>query len=234
MSTELQRLIAELPDTGIARAGRLGLELAPCIEPDDWRRLVTHLARLAHTATGSRQTITAWLGDALAYAEASYRGRIATCAYEAGLEPGTLRNAKMVCCRIPVSCRHDGLTWSHHCEVGLTFDDPAEIERWLALAEKEKLSTRELRKRIRAENASQSQQWDTSAAAESAETFHLLRDLRTACRALDQRDAVWRRWSPASSRLALAEMKALADFVDHLRARALSAASAAPRDIQAN
>ena len=102
---------------------------------------MAHLARLARTTTGARQTLTAWLGDALAYGEIRYRGRIATCAGEAGLEPGTLRNAKMVCSRIPVSCRHDALSWTHHCEVGLAFADPAEIEQWLALAEREKLST---------------------------------------------------------------------------------------------
>ena len=80
MRTELQRLMAELPGAGIVRAGRLGLELTPHIERDAWHRLVAHLAHLAHTTTGARQTITAWLGDALAYGEASYRGRIATCA----------------------------------------------------------------------------------------------------------------------------------------------------------
>ena len=82
MRTELQRLVAELPGAAITRAGRLGLELAPQIEPDAWRRLVAHLARLAHTTTGARQTITAWLGDALAYGELAYRGsRFGTFTY---------------------------------------------------------------------------------------------------------------------------------------------------------
>jgi hypothetical protein len=150
MRTEVQQLAAELPGTGIARAGRLGLALEPQLDLEAWRCLVAHLARLTRTTTGARQTLTAWLGDALAYGDIRYRGRIKTCAGEAGLEPGTLRNAKMVCSRIPVSCRHDALSWSHHCEVGLAFADPAEIEQWLALAEREKLSTAGLRKRIRA------------------------------------------------------------------------------------
>ena len=147
------------------------------IEPDAWRRLVAHLARLAHTTTGARQTITAWLGDALAYGEASYRGRIATCAGEAGLEPGTLRNAKMVCSRIPVSCRHDGLSWTHHCEVALAFANPTEIEQWLALAEKEKLSTGDLRKRIRAHIAGGRQDQGAAVSPRSMEAFELLREL---------------------------------------------------------
>ena len=234
MPTELQQLVAELPGGAVIRAGRMGLELAPGIEPEHWRHLVTQLARLAHSAVGARQTVTAWLGDALAYAETSYRGRIVTCAYEAGLEPGTLRNAKMVCCRIPVSCRHDGLTWSHHCEVGLAFDDRTEIERWLAMAEKENLSTRELRRRIRADIASRVEDPGTSADSVSIDAFQMLRELRSICRALDQRRAVWRRWSPATARLGLQELDPLADFIDHLRTRALSGASSRPRDIQAN
>lgn len=234
MPTELQQLVAELPGGAVIRAGRMGLELAPGIEPAHWRHLVTHLARLAHTATGARQTVTAWLGDALAYAEVSYRGRIVTCASEAGLEPGTLRNAKMVCSRIPVSCRHDGLTWSHHCEVGLAFDDPAEIERWLALAEREQLSTRDLRRRIRTRVAGVGKSQSVAADSKSVETFQLLRELRAACRVLDQRRTVWNQWPPGAARLALQEVKPLVDIIDHLRSRALGKTSALPRDVQAN
>jgi hypothetical protein len=234
MQTEVQRLAAELPGAAITRAGRLGLELVPKIERDAWRRLVAHLARLAHTTTGARQTITAWLGDALAYGEASYRGRIATCASEAGLEPGTLRNAKMVCSRIPVSCRHDGLSWTHHCEVALVFSNPAEIEQWLALAERDKLSTRDLRKRIRAHLAGRYQGQRAAVPGGSVEAFELLRELRAACRMLDQSREMCRRWSSSSARSALQEMKSLVDFIDGLRARALGSASVMPRDIQAN
>ena len=234
MPTELQRLVGELPGTGIARAGRLGLELAPQLDQAAWRHLVTHLARLARTTTGARQTLTAWLGDALAYGELSYRGRIATCATEAALEPGTLRNAKMVCSRIPVSCRHDGLTWTHHCEVALAFADPAEIERWLALAENEKLSTRELRRRIRSHLAGRRQTEDPTVSPESADTFQMLRELRAACRLLEQHRNVWRRWPSGVARLALEEIKPLVKFVDRLRTRALQATSKEPRDLQSN
>jgi hypothetical protein len=234
MQTEVQRLVAELPGTGITQASGLGLELAPHIEPDAWRGLVAHLARLAHTTTGARQTITAWLGDALAYGEVNYRGRIATCAGEAGLEPGTLRNAKMVCSRIPMSCRHDGLSWTHHCEVALALANPAEIEQWLALAERDKLSTRDLRKRIRAHVAHRREDRGASPGSGSVETFQLLRELRAACRMLDQRRNAWRRWPPQTAGMALREVQPLADFIDGLRARALKGAPGPPRDIQDN
>ena len=178
--------------------------------------------------------MTAWLGDALAYGEIRYHGRITTCAGEAGLEPGTLRNAKMVCSRIPVSCRHDALSWTHHCEVGLAFADPAEIERWLALAEREKLSTAGLRKRIRAHIAGRRQDQGAAAHSGSVEAFQLMREVRAVCRMLDQRRDIWKRWAPGTARMALQEVKPLADFIDRLRACALGSSSAPPRDIQDN
>jgi len=234
MRTDVEQLVAELPRIGIAQAGRLGLTLPPQLDLEAWRCLVAHLARLTRTTTGARQTLTAWLGDALAYGEIRYRGRIATCAGEAGLEPGTLRNAKMVCSRIPVSCRHDALSWTHHCEVGLAFADPAEIERWLALAEREKLSTAGLRKRIRAHIARRRQDQDAAAHTRSVEAFQLLRELRAACRLLDQRRDIWQRWPSSIVRMALQETKPLADFIDRLRACALGGSSAPPRNIQDN
>ena len=233
MQTDVEQLIAELPRIGIAQAVRLGLTLPPQLDLEAWRCLVAHLARLTRTTTGARQTLTAWLGDALAYGEASYRGRIVTCAGEAGLEPGTLRNAKMVS-RTPVSCRHDALSWSHHCEVGLAFGDPVEIERWLVLAEREKLSTGELRRRIRTHVAGRHQGQRAAVPGGSVEAFELLRELRAGCRMLDQRRDVWRRWPPNTAQMALQEAKPLADFIDHLRARALGGSSAPPHDIQAN
>jgi hypothetical protein len=173
------------------------------------------------TTTGARQTLTAWLGDALAYGEHRYRGRIKTCAGEAGLEAGTLRNAKMVCSRIPVSCRHDALTWSHHCEVGLVFFDPGEIEHWLNLAEQEKLSTKDLRRRIRGHQARVRGGAVKAPPLRSVATFQLMRDLRATARMLEQNREHWRKWSPAAAQSALQELRDLTEFVDELRARAL-------------
>ena len=234
MRTDVQQLVAELPGTAIAHAGRLGLALAPQLDLETWRYLVAHLARLTRTTTGARQTLTAWLGDALAYGEISYRGRIVTCAGEAGLEPGTLRNAKMVCSRIPVSCRHDALSWTHHCEVGLAFANPGEIERWLAVAEAEKLSTAALRKRIRAHIANRHRTGAAAGALRSVETFQLMRELRATCRVVVQHRNLCRTWSPATARSALEEIQPLTDFVDAVRARALGSSSPPPGDIQAN
>jgi hypothetical protein len=184
MRTEVDDLLAALPAAGITRATRLGLALAPQIEDDAWRKLVAQVAGLARGATLSRQTLTAWLGDALAYGGDRDRGFIAECAAAAGLDAGTLRNAKMVCARIPVSCRHDALTWTHHCEVGLAFSDPAEIERWLALAERERLSTSALRSRVRMHVATCPGAVPRRFADASVAAFRLMRELRAVGRSL--------------------------------------------------
>ena len=96
MQTDVPHLLAALPSTGIDRATRLGLSLAPEMEIDAWRHLVARVAGLARTATGARQTLTAWLGDALAYGGTRGRGLISECAEAAGFDAGTLRNAKSV------------------------------------------------------------------------------------------------------------------------------------------
>jgi hypothetical protein len=233
MRTDVQQLVAALPRTGIAHATRLGLALAPEMETEVWRDLVAHLTSLARTATGARQTLTAWLGDALAYGELRYRGQIAACAEAAGLDAGTLRNAKMVCRRIPMSCRHDALSWTHHCEVGLAFSDLGEIEGWLALAEGEKLSTAELRKRIRAHIASGHRNAASATPLGSVGAFALMRELRATCRTLGQQRTLWHHWSPATAQSALLEVRALTDFVDELRARALQPA-VRPFDLESN
>ena len=233
MRTDVQQLVAELPGAGIAHASRLGLALAPQIDPETWRHLVAHLSRLTRTTTGARQTLTAWLGDVLAYGEIRYRGRITTCAGAAGLEPGTLRNAKMVCSRIPVSCRHDALSWTHHCEVGLAFADSGEIERWLAMAESEKLSTAELRKRIRTHIANRHRTTASATSVGSVEAFALMRELRATCRTLGQQPTRWHHWTPATAQSALQELRVLTDFVDELRARALQPA-VRPFDLESN
>ena len=231
MRTEVQQFRAALPAESIDRATSLGLALAPNMSTDEWRKLVTQVAGLASRMNGSRQTLTAWLGDALAYGSARGAGLITECAEAAGLDPGTLRNAKMVCSRIPLSCRHDTLSWTHHCEVGLAFSQPDEIERWLALAETERLSTRELRRRVRAHLSADHRQHG-QALAGSVTVFRLMRELRAVGRSLVRERRFWGQWSPSTAELALQELQSLADFVDVVRARAASSKS--PANLVAN
>jgi hypothetical protein len=234
MRTDVDQLVRELPEAGVARATRLGLVLNPGLETEAWRGLVTHVARLVRTSAGARQTLTAWLGDVLAYGETGGRGLIAECATATGINPGTLRNAKMVCLRIPVSCRRDTLSWTHHCEVGIAFANPQEIERWLTIAESEDLSAMALRRRIRSHMAIRHEQRGAIPDERSITAFQLLRELRAGDRMLDRHRVAWREWSPGAAKLALQELRAITDFVDTMRARALEPTSPRPQDIEAN
>ena len=234
MRTDVDQLVRELPEAGIARATRLGLVLNPGLETEAWRGLVTHVARLVRSSTGARQTLTAWLGDVLAYGETGGRGLITECAAATGINPGTLRNAKMVCLRIPVSCRRDTLSWTHHCEVGIAFAEPQEIGRWLEVAELEGLSAMALRRRIRSHVASLHEQRGASPGESAITAFQLMRELRAGDRFLDQHRAAWRQWTPSAAQFALQELRAVTDFVDTLRARALEPPAPRPHDIEAN
>lgn len=215
MRTELIQLVAALP-VRVAHAGRLGLVL-PSETPASLRlELFARLTHMCRTATGERHTLTAWLGDLLVSTGRLRRGQITAYAIAAGLDAGTLSNAKLVCSRIPVSCRHEGLSWSHHCEVAMVFSASAEIERWLARAEAEKLSTAELRRSIRWHLATSLR----SATPPRADIFTLLRELRAASRTCERLKSVWQIWPPCSRRLALEELQPLAEFMDHLHRRA--------------
>lgn len=216
MQTELHQLIDALPSAGVIRAGKLGLELAPVLSLEEHRALLSRLTHLTRSTAGHRHTLTAWLGDLLVHGKPLRRGQITDCALAAGLEPGTLRNAKLVCTRILPSCRHDALSWSHHCEVALAFMAPADIERWLTLAETEALATNELRRRIRAHLAGAR---PVAPDSQPPFIFDLMRELRAAARVADQRRNLWHRWPPSACRRAVEELQPLLDFVERIRAR---------------
>lgn len=231
MPTDLKQLIASLPRAAVAHATRLGLALVPTLEPGARRDLVSQLSRLARSATSDRRTVTAWVGDLLAYGGRLQRGQIAEFAAATGLEAGTLRNSKLVCLRIPLSRRHDTLSWSHHCEVGLAFADPEKIEHWLATAERERVATAELRRRIRLHVATSSR---ASTAVELASGFRLMRELRAAARAAEQQRSVWTRWPAPTAQLALEELHPLVTFLDTMRAAVLVKATHPPSDLGVN
>ena len=229
MQPDHQRFLAALPDGLVQAATRHGLTPAASLDADSWSKLVSTLAKMAGRVSQGRDTLTAWLGDVLVYGGGKkFRGQIAEYANAAGLSPGTLRNAKMVCSRIPVSWRHDTLSWAHHCEVGSAFTRSKDIKYWLGLAASEGLSSRNLRKRIRRHLAGSLPPRPGACAA--AAPFTILRELRVAGRLVQTHAGVWTDWSPATCRLALTEVTPLADFIDGLRVRigcdpALKAAS---------
>jgi hypothetical protein len=140
-------------------------------------------------------------------------------AYAAGLHPTTLRNAKLVCSRIPVSCRRDELSWSHHCEIGKTFTAANDITHWLQVAVEEKLTRTELRQRIRMQRASPALAAPDGSPLDT-EHFSLLRELRAIDRHLQKSRPLWEQWSGQSCRLAQAELESLAAFVQAIQDKA--------------
>ncbi len=220
----LNPLLGDLPQEHIQQASPLGLALRPGMDLQTWSALVATVAQSAGRITRNRDTLTAWLGDLLAYGRGRYRGQITEYAEAAGLDPGTLRVAKLVCSRIPVLSRHNALSWSHHCEVGRALKDPVEIKRWLELAVAEALSVRALRKRIRLHLA------DVAAPDRALATvgvppavLTLLNELRAAGRIVAKHPKIWATWTPAMCELALAEMNPLVELIDAMRSRAGSA-----------
>jgi len=110
----------------------------------------------------------------------------------------------------------------------LAFSDAREIEEWLTLAEREGLSTSELRRRIRSHQAS------VVTEALSTAPYSVLRELRAACRVVERERHLWRSWSPGASRAALVELQPLVALVSALRARALQAGCEVPDDPSLN
>ncbi|MBI2515995.1 MAG: hypothetical protein HYV95_03690 [Opitutae bacterium] len=218
-------LFASLPGEHVTEATRLGLKLSSTVDGQAWSRLVVQLAKIAGSVTRRSDTLTAWLGDVLVYGEEKkYRGQITEYARAAGLHPTTLRNAKLVCARIPVSCRRDALSWAHHCEIGKAFRDAPEIANWLDLSAKENLSRTELRQRIREQ---QRRPEYSSARGNPLETdsFGMLRDLRALDRQISNRRSTWVTWSPSACRLALTEMRELVTFLQTIQAKAVASQS---------
>jgi hypothetical protein len=213
-------LLAALPQEHIETASRLGLSLKPDLNLENWSRLVAAVVQMTGQASSRRNTLTAWLGDLLAFGGGKYRGQITEYAKAADLDPGTLRVTKMVCSRIPLLCRHNALSWSHHCEVGKAVKDPAEIKTWLDTAAREGLSVVALRKRIRQHLAGPTRPDGGPSPAGAAAPFTLLRELRAVGRFVKNHREVWREWSPATCESALSEMEPIIDFLAELNARA--------------
>lgn len=213
MRPDHERFLPVLPGDPVRESTRLGLTLARDVDAATWSELVARLVQTAGLLSGHRDTLTAWLGDVLAYGAGKYRGQIAEYANAAGLSPGTLRDAKLVCSRIPFASRREELSWSHHCEIGKAFSTLPEIEHWLGVAISERLSTAALRKRIRA-HLSQSRPPTNMVDVPS---FRLMRDLRAMDRMLRSNRGLWAAWTADVQGRAGSELRTLVEFAATLK-----------------
>lgn len=90
-----------------------------------------------------------WLGDWIIYGEATYGEKYAQAMESTGLNKDTLRHYVWVCSRVAPSRRVEGLHFTTHAKVAAL--TPKEQRRWLALAKREGLSSRDLELRIQEE-----------------------------------------------------------------------------------
>jgi N6-adenosine-specific RNA methylase IME4 len=88
-----------------------------------------------------------WLGDWLNYGENKYGEKYSQALDETDFAYGTLRNFASVAAHIELSRRRDDLDFKDHTEVA--YLDPEEQDKILDLAEKNKLSTRDIRKMVK-------------------------------------------------------------------------------------
>lgn len=88
-----------------------------------------------------------WIGDWITFGNARFGEKYSRAARITGYDPQTLMNMAYVASRFDFSRRREKLSWSHHAE--LAAQAPEEQERWLDLAERERLSVHSLRLELR-------------------------------------------------------------------------------------
>jgi hypothetical protein len=93
-----------------------------------------------------------WVGDWLRFGNARYGEKYARAIRITGYDAQTLMNMVWVASRFEISRRREKLSWSHHVELA-AFDEVTQ-ERWLARAEADRLSIRDMRELIRVERRS--------------------------------------------------------------------------------
>lgn len=89
-----------------------------------------------------------WIGDWVRYGNGRWGEKYKEASKITGYDVQSLRNMVYVAGRVEVSRRRYKLTWSHHAEVSSL--DRAEQDRWLELAEAERMSVADLRIELRA------------------------------------------------------------------------------------
>lgn len=120
---------------------------ADALKPEDFNCIFRSVVRFAKASN--------WLlGDTLLLCERRWgvtqvQSKYAEAVQATGLSNGTLRNIVATCRAFPPERRHERLSFSHHQEAACFQSSPEARETYLLLAESEKLSCPDLRKRLR-------------------------------------------------------------------------------------
>ena len=88
-----------------------------------------------------------WLGDWLRFGNAKFGERYVRATRITGYDVQTLMNMVYVASRFEPGRRREQLSWSHHAELAAL--EPDDQDHWLALAEEQRLSVRDLRGELR-------------------------------------------------------------------------------------
>ncbi len=185
---------------GRAKIERNGLIIEDGLDPKEWiSEVIVPLRSMIETMNGS---MLWWWGDALNYGERNYGEMYSQALNESDYAYGTLRNAKYVAERIPLSRRHDNLSWSHHAEVA----SEEQQDQWLKRAETEQLSKSDLRKAIRQSKAVYNDAPNTDAGQ-----FEAIRGAKELRAYLPKTPDEVAKWTPDRCRLWLDDLRPIAD-----------------------
>jgi hypothetical protein len=124
------------------RTTTLGLPLREGLTYHEWLDIGTRLTRNA-------RTLPWMIGDWARYGEWRYGERYDQAIQITGLDYGTIANYSSVAGRFNFSRRRELLTIHHHANVQKLPDE--EQDRWLDIAEQQRLSVAEMRDRMKAE-----------------------------------------------------------------------------------
>jgi hypothetical protein len=116
------------------------LTLPADLQYEEWRSTLLAVSRIG-------KAVQFWLGDALKFGEDHYGELMAQAASETGYSEESLRGFLWVASRVPPDVRRPTLSWSAHQVVAAL--TPQEQSAFLATAEREGWSVKQLRETVR-------------------------------------------------------------------------------------
>lgn len=122
----------------------VGLSFSGAVTFQEWERKGRELNKVVQIFTNH---IRWWLGDWIIFGETMYPEKYSQALDEGNYKIGTLRNGVYVCRNVPLSSRNPNLSFEHHYEVAKV-KDPEEQKKWLADADMNHWTIRQLRAAI--------------------------------------------------------------------------------------
>lgn len=100
-----------------------------------------------HVLSQMTRCLAWWWGDWLNYGESNYGEAYSQAITLTGKDYSTVSHWKWVADKVEVWRRRQSLSWAHHREVAKL--EPAEQEKWLNIADEERLTRKDFRERLR-------------------------------------------------------------------------------------